>query len=299
MNVVKKMEIIKLLGIRIKINLLLFPVLLISIFFGYYQQLLIMFLLVVVHEMTHCKVAEYYDISIQEIELFPFGGVVKTVDDIGAEPYKEIIIALAGPASNLFLFSTGYFLMLYFPLKNDVMEIFLISNIVMGGFNLIPILPLDGGRVLRALISYFCGMKQATLLTIIIGKGLSICLLLFGIFMTVTSFENIYIILLAIFLYGSLHRERKMVFFLYFKDVLRKKSKLHEKGIMNSRYLTVLETVDLNKVFQEFSSGKYHFISVISKEGKIMGTLTETEILEALGNAGNHLTIGELISRRK
>ncbi len=294
-----KMKKLRLWGIKVKINPFLIPILAASVLWGYYQELLITFLLVLIHEMAHCKIAQYYHIPIQEIELFPFGGVVKTVEDLGAEPYKEILIALGGPISNFILLAAGYFLMEITPLEGSLMNTFLFTNILMGGFNLLPILPLDGGRVLRGLISHYWGIKRATLIAIIIGKGLTIVLFFSGVILTMESLENLYLLLLAVFLYGCLHQERKMVFFLYFKDALRKKSKLQEKGIMNSRYLTVIESIELNKVFQEFCSGRYHFVSVISKEGKFIGTLTETEIFEALGRYGNHLTIGGLIGITK
>ncbi|GAB6088055.1 site-2 protease family protein [Alkaliphilus crotonatoxidans] len=299
MNVVEKMRSITLLGIKVKINLLLIPILALSILGGYYKELLITFLLVFIHEMSHCRVAQYYQIPIQEIELFPFGGVVKTEENLGAEPLKEILIALAGPLSNFIMLAIGYFLMAILPLEGDLINIFLLANLIMGAFNLLPILPLDGGRVLRGVISYHWGIKRATNITIIIGKTCTILLLFKGLILTLEAIENLYLLLLPIFLYVSLHQERKMVIFLYFKDVLRKKSKLEERGIMNSRYLTVMDNVNLNKVLHEFCSGKYHFVSVINKEGRFIGTLTETEVLEALGRHGNHMTIGTLINITK
>ncbi|MBM7613587.1 site-2 protease family protein [Alkaliphilus hydrothermalis] len=252
-------------------------------------------MVVLIHEIAHYKVGEYYGVNLTEIELFPFGGVVKIEDGLGLDPFKEMAISIAGPLSNFILLVSGYFLGLYLPIKEDLLNIFLTANFMIFIFNLVPIIPLDGGRIFRAFLSYIWGMKKATSITVFIGKLLSIVMLLVGIYYTRQSHDNIYLIILAGFLYFNAHRERKLVFFLFIKDVLRKKRTLQNKGVMNAKYLTVMETVDLNRVFQEFSTGRYHFVTVISGKGEILGTLTEGQILDAVGNYGNGRPIGELL----
>lgn len=284
-----------LFGIKIKINLLLIPVLIYSIYFNYYREFLITLMVVLIHEIAHYKMGEYYGINLREIELFPFGGVVKVENELGVDPIKEMAIAIAGPLSNLILFISGYFLGLYLPIKEDLLYIFLAANFMIGLFNLVPIIPLDGGRIFRAFLSYIWGMKKATSISVFIGKLLSIMMFLVGVYYTKQSLEHIYLMFLAAFLYFNVHRERKMVFFLFIKDVLRKKRTLQNKGVMNAKYLTVMETVDLNRVFQEFSTGRYHFVTVISGKGEILGTLTEGQILDAVGHFGNEMSIGELL----
>ncbi|WP_026475951.1 site-2 protease family protein [Alkaliphilus transvaalensis] len=287
----------KLFGMEIKINPLLFPLITLSFYLGHYRELIITLVIVTLHEMAHYKVSEYYAINIKEIELFPFGGVIKVDDELVLEPYKEIIVSIAGPLSNFLMFSIGYFLGLYFPIKEELLMIFLRANIMIGIFNLVPIIPLDGGRILRAILNYLWGMKRATKISVLIGKTLSVLLLLTGIYYTSQSIEHLYLILLAIFLYFNVHREKKMVFFLFFRDVLRKKKTLQKKGIMNSKYLTVIETIDISRVFHEFSTGRYHFVTVISLKGEILGTLTESQILDAVASYGSEMTIGGLIKK--
>lgn len=285
----------KLLGVKIKINPWLLVMLISSFFWGAPLELLIVFLVVLIHELSHCGMAVLLAVPVEEIQLFPFGGVVKTPLGLETAPLKETLIALAGPASNFIMLGIGYFFMILFPQKTGWGGSFLSSNWAIGIFNLLPILPLDGGRVLRALLTYRYGIKQGTMIAILLGKVLTLGILILGVVLTINSWKNVYILFLSIFLYTTLCQERKTVFFLYFKEVLGKKRRLHERGIMSSRYLTVLETVELNRVFQEFSAGKYHFISVLSREGKILGVLTETEVLEALGHHTNPRTIGDLV----
>ncbi len=286
----------KLFGIKIKLNILLLPVLIFSLFFSYYKEFLMTLAIVTLHELAHCKVSQHYFIKISEIELFPFGGVVKMNDELGLDPIKEIFISIAGPLANGIMFLTGYLLGQLLPIKEDILAIFLTANFIIAIFNLLPIIPLDGGRILRATISYVWGMKKATIMTVFIGKVLASVLFCVGIYYTRQSSDYLYIILLAIFLYFNVLREEKMVFFLFIKDVLRKKKTLQNNGIMNTKYLTVMESVNLNKVFQEFSTGKYHFVTVIDKKGGILGTLTESQILDAVGEHGNHITIGILVN---
>lgn len=141
---------------------------------------ILLFSCVLAHELGHSLVAKGYGIPVKEITLWPFGGVAQ----LGAKPKnpkEELLISLAGPAVNVVLaaiFFVGGMLWLGLgglenavtdigkssPTMTTLLALMLGSNIVLAVFNMLPALPMDGGRVLRALLSFRLGHSRATLI---------------------------------------------------------------------------------------------------------------------------------------
>jgi len=113
---------------------------------------------VLLHELGHALMARRYDINTRTITLYPFGGVA-ALEAEPTDPDAELAIALAGPAVNGLLFG----LALPFALMGSTIAGFVAGmNLIMGLFNLAPAFPMDGGRVLRALLSKRSGAESAT-----------------------------------------------------------------------------------------------------------------------------------------
>lgn len=289
------MTLFKIYGIKVKINYFLMPILVFSFFANYLWQMLAVLLVVFLHEGVHCYVSYLNNIQVSEIQLFPFGGVVKAENELGIEPNKEVMIAIAGPLFNFAFFILLFFIKELYDYTSEGLDFLIRVNILIGSFNLLPIIPLDGGRVLRAILTHWLGLKKATMTAIQIGKGICIVIFTLGALLTTIDAENIYILMLSVFLYYCLLQEKKMAYFLLIKEILRKKKTLQDRGIMNTKYLTVLETVDIKHLLQEFSSGKYHFITVLNEAGKILGTLSESEVLDGMSVYGSKVSIGRLV----
>ena len=128
----------------------------------------VIFGVVVCHEFGHILAARKYGIKTRDVILSPLGGMAR-LERLPATPKQEIVVAAAGPAVNLVLAGLGMLLMPYFP-TNSAGGAFLVAltgwfvtmNLVLLGFNLIPALPMDGGRILRAFLSKRQGHLKAT-----------------------------------------------------------------------------------------------------------------------------------------
>lgn len=137
---------------------------------------------VLLHELGHALTARRYGIPTEDITLYPIGGVAR-LHRMPRAPGAELVIALAGPAVNVALaliFSMlGQLLGAVSPaiasgaIGSFVHELLLV-NLLLAGFNLVPIFPMDGGRVLRALLSIPIGRLRATEIAASIGQGLAI-----------------------------------------------------------------------------------------------------------------------------
>lgn len=134
---------------------------------------------VLLHELGHALMARYFGIETRDITLYPIGGVAR-LDRLNEQPHEELCIALAGPAVNVviaaLLAPLIVLAMVTLPLHGNHVKLadgplvllanfgfeVCLLNIVLVVFNLIPAFPMDGGRVLRAILSYWLGQLRAT-----------------------------------------------------------------------------------------------------------------------------------------
>ena len=161
---------------------------------------------VVLHELGHALMARRFGIGTRDITLYPIGGVAR-LERMPRAPGAELLIALAGPAVN-FAIAAGLLAVLALgsalvqtsvPLGGFLGEL-LIANLVLGLFNLLPAFPMDGGRVLRALLSGWLGRARATSIAATVGRSLAI---VFGVLCLMYShFPQVFVQLaLAAFIY--------------------------------------------------------------------------------------------------
>ena len=157
-----------------------------------------LFLLVLLHELAHAWTARLLGYSAREILLHAFGGLL-LLDREVERPRDEILISLAGPAINLSLF--GLVMLVADPLMSgaagssvprQALVYFSLLNLLLGGFNLLPIFPMDGGRVLRAALSTRLPRLRATTVVVALGFPVAVAASLlairYGLYMTPVLF---------------------------------------------------------------------------------------------------------------
>ena len=143
---------------------------------------ILLFISVFLHELSHSLVAKYFNIPVKEINLFIFGGVA-VIEDEAPSPKVELLIAIAGPIMSLLLGVIFLSLANLYPESSLGYGILIYLSIINFGiliFNLIPAFPLDGGRVLRAVIWQKKGLLEATRISSLTGKVFSFTLIAVG-----------------------------------------------------------------------------------------------------------------------
>jgi Zn-dependent protease len=134
---------------------------------------------VLLHELAHALTAKQFGVKTRDITLYPFGGIAAILKQ--PTPKAEVAIAIAGPLTNLLIAALLFWWINFPPLNDDTHRTFsfseklIISNLAIALFNLLPALPMDGGRVLRATLALF-RVKNATMIAARISQG--ICLML-------------------------------------------------------------------------------------------------------------------------
>jgi Zn-dependent protease/CBS domain-containing protein len=182
---------------------------------------LLLFLSVLGHELSHALMGRAEGIEIDEIVLHPFGGLARLRNE-PESPRAEFRIAIAGPAASFLFAAISFVLMLpamllNYPIATGVLFLLSAGNLLLAVFNLFPGYPLDGGRVLRAILWYRTGdIKEATRLAGICGMLIAAILIIFGVYMAIAPtfrsyFMGFWSVLVGIFLFDAAYSVVKHV----------------------------------------------------------------------------------------
>lgn len=129
-------------------------VLLLSMLTGYFIELVTLFAIVFVHEIGHVLMASGVGWKVTAVKLLPFGGVVEVEDSAGVTARDELLVAIAGPLQNVWMLLLAYLFGELGWWSVEWTAYFIEANLWIILFNLLPIMPLDGGKIAQALLSY-------------------------------------------------------------------------------------------------------------------------------------------------
>ncbi|MCS6895137.1 MAG: site-2 protease family protein [Bacteroidia bacterium] len=177
---------------------------------------------VILHELGHAMAAKAFGIPTRDITMYPFGGVA-SVARIPDKPIQELIVAVAGPLVNFIIVGLSAVWLriaggamhwhaddlLYVEGQSFTLRRLIVSlsvmNMVLAIFNLLPAFPMDGGRVLRALLATRLSYMKATHIAALIGQGFAVLFIIFGIY------SNPFLILIGFFVFVAAAQERQQV----------------------------------------------------------------------------------------
>jgi Zn-dependent protease/CBS domain-containing protein len=252
-----------------------------------------LFLIVVLHELGHALTARRYGIQTRDITLLPIGGVAR-LERMPEDPKQELLVALAGPAVNVVLAiilagilvpaATWPFLWNMQWVGGDFLEKLFWVNVALAVFNLIPAFPMDGGRVLRALLAMRIDYVRATQVAASIGQGLA---LIFGF---IGLFWNPFLIFIALFVWMGAAGEASMV---QMKSALGG-IPISRALITDFRTLSPDDTLDV--AGEHVLAGFQHDFPVV-QDGRLVGVLTRTALLAALAQRGSASLVGQAMER--
>jgi len=249
--------------------------------------ILAIFLCVVLHEFGHALMARRYGIQTRDIILLPIGGVAR-LERMPTQPVQELWVALAGPAVNLviavLLYAWVWATASWEPLSGltvttgPFLERLMAVNVFMIVFNMIPAFPMDGGRVLRALMATRLEYSRATRIAASIGKGVA---LFFG---AAGLFYSPFLILIAVFVWITAGQEAAMA---------RMKSSIGDVPVQRAmiRDFKTLSFYDnLSRAVELSLTGTQRDFPVV-KDGILQGILRQSDLFKALSEKGAHASV--------
>ncbi|MFS0861715.1 M50 family metallopeptidase [Fredinandcohnia sp. 179-A 10B2 NHS] len=264
---------------KIEIHPLLWLIVGIAVITANFRELLMLFFIILVHEMGHAACAHFFSWRIKKIQLLPFGGVAE-MDEHGNRPLKEeLFVVLAGPAQHIWLVAGGYILTKVSIMSQDTFELFLYHNVVILLFNLLPVWPLDGGKLLYLFFSskhsFFEAHKRMLILS-----SFSIITMIALVLLYYPNNLNLWIVIS--FLIFSIIMEWRKRHFVFMRFLLERYYGKQDTFI-NLKPIIVDETEKVYNVLSMFQRGYKHPI-VIRKNGENQHPLDENELLHAYFN---------------
>ncbi|MGC8586847.1 MAG: site-2 protease family protein [Candidatus Micrarchaeia archaeon] len=211
----------RLFGIEISLHwtfiLLVLFVLLISLYLS--LLIILLFICVLVHELAHSITSIRNGIKVKKIMLLPIGGA-SIIDSVDINPKVEFNIAIVGPIMSLFLGGISGIAVIFSPpgIITQVLQFLFEINILLGVFNLLPVFPMDGGRVFRSYLQKRHNFFDATMITIKASEYIMAAIVIgtvgFALFATGYSvsyreFMSIWDLIIVMFLYGGVQAEKE------------------------------------------------------------------------------------------
>ena len=252
------------------------------------------FISIALHEYGHAFVASYFGINAKEITLFPIGGIA-SIEKLPESPKQELLISSAGPsvsfvlAAFCWLFGSHESLLRTYESFNGIIneanfiDVLGVANILLGLFNLIPAFPLDGGRILRAVLAFQFNYVKATQIVASVSKVVAVLFIVYAL-----ATLHVLILLFGFFILVFAQAEegylqlKALVKGIRLKDML-----MHDCNSLDAN-LTVHEAVNLlqqkqNKVF------------LVMDKGQIVGTVNRLDVMKALADQQYDVKISSLV----
>jgi Zn-dependent protease len=260
--------------------------------------ILLLFVCVLLHEFGHALTARRFGIKTHSIVLLPIGGVA-SLEKMPDNPKEELLVALAGPAVNIVIASLLFPFQDYTLLMPEnpedfqffkaewpfVISYLFVVNITLVIFNLIPAFPMDGGRIFRAILSFFMPAHKATQIAAGLGQILAVGFILLGLFST--GF-NPFIIIIGIFIFMGAKSESDF-----------KQKEFYLKGYtVKDVMLTSFGTLNVDQTLQEATE---KLLSVqtqdflILKNNTYAGVLSREILLKSISAHPKDTPLGELM----
>ncbi len=286
-------------GIPLRLNFFFLLLLVVYACFGLLGEMLLVFAVVLLHEAGHVLVARSLGITVREVELLPFGGVAKLDNFFSADPGVETRIAVAGPLNNLVLAGFVLFWQRFPFWQWPAAPFFLQCNLAMAAVNLLPVLPLDGGRILRAWLSRRSGYRPATERIVRLGKLVAIASVAGALWSLYRGLFNLNLLLLGFFLYHAAEKEQGMAAYVFMRSLAAKKEELSRAGVLPVEALVARGGTTVKQVIRFILPKRYHLVTLIGDDGAIEGVVTETEIVDGMIDYGLDIPLSAVLRPKK
>lgn len=254
---------------------------------------LALFACVLLHEFGHALMARRFGIATSDITLLPIGGIAR-LERMPERPAHELMVAVAGPAVNLIIAailavwlvatsgfsSVGQMDMSGGPFLRRLM----VFNLALVAFNLLPAFPMDGGRVLRALLAARLGRRRATAIAAQVGQALAIAMGFVGFFYSPV------LIFIAIFVFLGAQAESGLV------EVQAALKGLRVRDAMMTRFRRLGPDDTLEHAVDELLAGSQQDFPVMAGES-VLGVLRRNDLVKALGERRLGTPVREIMCR--
>ncbi|MGI6344859.1 MAG: M50 family metallopeptidase [Bacillota bacterium] len=285
----------RIMGVNLRVHYLFLLPLLAWALSGQLLQGLLSFLAVLLHELGHLNAARSQGLTPKEVMLLPFGGVATLEESLEFDPRSEMRVALAGPGTNLLLIGVVVIGRGILG-PHHLLDHFLQINIVLAFFNLLPALPLDGGRIYRAYLVQEHGYRAGTIRAVRLSRLCSLLFLALGIGLCLfLDTLGLNFLLMSFFLLISSQRVLRQSPYQLLSYLSRKQRELARLGRMSAVTLVVSADCAGSDILDQLVPQRYHLFWVVDRQGRIQGVLSEQQVVQAIFDRGLDITLRQIL----
>lgn len=254
---------------------------------------LLIFGCIVLHELGHALTARKFGIRTRDITVLPIGGLAR-LERMPDNPRQEFWVALAGPAVNLVIAGALYAVLAAMGVHphldkfrwagGNLLNRLMAVNIWLAGFNLLPAFPMDGGRVLRAILATRMEYTQATQIAARVGQGLAF---LFGL---VGLFADPFLVFIALFVWMGAEQESAMA------QMHTSLGNIPVQRVMLTDFRTLHPDDTLAQAIEYILAGLQQDFPVVFGD-RVLGVLTRDDLMRALAQQGSQVHVRDAMRR--
>lgn len=268
------------------INPLFFVVVFISWYTGSLASFLITYASLIFHEGIHLYFLCQHKIPVQKITVEPFGISIET----DRKTPQNAMIYLSAPIGNLLV--AGIFIFLQFWQRSSMYTQWILANISLGLVNLLPILPLDGGRILLLQMEQKYDKEKAKKRMHFLSCALLVPLISIAVFLTGKTNCSFGLILVLIFICYTLLSGNRLLSYKKLKNQAFRNENSTFQTVQKVEHLGVRWDYPAKKLLKNFCGEKYYIINIF-QNGKLLKTVTETQIVNKILTTDRNITVLE------
>ena len=260
---------------------------------------LLFFASVLGHELTHSLVAIKQGESVRSITLFILGGVAELKGE-PESPFKEFSMALVGPLSSIVI--ALFFLVISLLVRDISQPLWALTrylaliNFIIAIFNLIPGFPMDGGRVLRAIVWRITGdLRKATRVASLTGQSIAFLFIVFGIFLIFGKafFNGLWMVFIGWFIHSAAARGYKQV---VMKDMLKD---IRARDLMNREFETVSRELSLQELIEDHILKRRQRAFLVFEKGQLDGIICLDDVKAVPKEKWATTQVGEIMTPKE
>ncbi len=288
----------KFFGGRLEVNFIFIPVVFIMCYVSGVRAILAFCLALLLHESAHAIMAQAMGVRVRSLELMPFGCTAHIESFAVVSPGAEIAMAAAGPLANLALAA-----LLQFGTDVAAEDAFLAalyrSNLSLAAVNLLPALPMDGGRVLCCVLSYAMPKLMCVRLVSAMGVLTGLGVTALGIHFWMTGTPNPTILLMGSFMIFASVKHYHAAPVSVMQDTLHKRREIFRRGSAQVRGTAVCGERSLGDAIARMDARSYNLLYVLDDDMRLLGTLGEGEIMDYALSRGSGEKLREIAKLRR
>lgn len=249
------------------------------------------------HELAHLSAAGLYGRRPRSFSILPTGMNIVLEDGEGGRAETVAILA-CGPAANIFLSGLSALLGLHPLFATEGVRFFSLVNLYLAVFNLLPVLPLDGGRLMQVIFSENIGFFSAGRKMRVVSFIFAVVILAAGVVQVSLAGYNMSLLFIGIYILFYLNSEKMEAALMNMKHIVYRRSRLLKKGMYPARDIVVMKSLRICETIKSLDFDRFHILHVLNEDLRVIGVYTEQEIMEGLLEGEADITFEEFMKKR-